>query len=53
MGVSTCWVRNSRGTETTSASYWRTQTHETQSFLIALLETQKKRTFDTNQPYAT
>ena len=27
--------------------------HETQSFLIALLETQKKRTFDTNQPYAT
>ena len=38
MGVLTNWVRSGMGTETTSATYRRTQTHESQSFSTELLE---------------
>ena len=38
MGTPVRWVRNGMGTETTSAAYRRTQTHESQSFSTELPE---------------
>ena len=38
VGTPVCWVRSGMGTETTSAAYRRTQTHESQSFSAELLE---------------
>ena len=38
VGTLARWVRSGMGTETTSAAYRRTQTHESQSFSAELLE---------------
>jgi len=48
VGTPVCWVRSGMGTETTSATYQRTQTHETQSISIHLPETKKIRALDAN-----